>query len=78
METLCPNESQLLEKVQVYYPGKGRDQIASFTAILIKCAFFLVFLVITIMHFLSEHLENEEMQGRKIIEIIIPPPRNNH
>lgn len=40
METLCPNESQLLEKVQVYYPGKGRDQIASFTAILIKCAFF--------------------------------------
>lgn len=40
METLCPNESQLLEKVQVYYPGKGRDQIASFMAILIKCAFF--------------------------------------
>lgn len=77
METLCPNESQLLEKVQVYYPGKEEIKLPV-SRHFNKILHFLVFLVITIMHFCPEHLENEEMQGRKIIEIIIPPPRNNH
>ena len=43
METLCPNESQLLEKVQVCYPGKGRDQTASFTAIFNEICIFWFF-----------------------------------
>lgn len=43
METLCPNESQLLEKVLACYLGKGRDQIASFTAIFNEIYIFCVF-----------------------------------
>lgn len=65
METLCPNERQLPEKVQICYLGKARDHTANSIAIFHKMCSFCFSGYHSNEFFWSEHLENEECKGEE-------------